>query len=78
MESDNTVQYYLISTNVLYDSNKFRYSLNHIQMETFQDQIKDKEIKDKLLNNNNNKYIDEKQKLLYFLRLLENISDIKQ
>ena len=78
MENQNNVQYYLINKNIQIDSNKFKYQLVDIQLETFTNQIKDEEIRDVLLNNNIDKYYDEKQKILYDLSLLENVSEIKQ
>jgi len=47
-------------------------------METFTNQIKDEEIRDRLLDNNIEKYDEEKKQLLYDLSLLENVSEIKQ
>jgi len=78
MESNNNVQYYVIGENVEYDSKKFKYQLVDIQMETFTNQIKDEEIRDRLLDNNIEKYDEEKKQLLYDLSLLENVSEIKQ
>ena len=77
MESENKVEYYIISENVEYDSKKFKYQLVDIQMETFTNQIKDEEIRDRLLDNNIEKYDEEKEKLLFDLSLLENVSEIK-
>ncbi len=77
MENNNNVQYYLIGENKEYDSKKFRYQLVDIQMENFTNQIKDEEIRDKLLDNNIEKYDEEKEKLLFDLSLLENVSEIK-
>ena len=78
MENENKVEYYVISENAEYDSNKFKYQLVDIQIETFTNQIKDEELRDRLLNNNKEKHDEEKEKLLYDLSLLENISEIKQ
>ena len=78
MENKNNVEYYVISENVEYDSKKFKYQLVDIQMETFTNQIKDEEMRDRLLNNNIEKYDEEKEKLLFDLSLLENVSEIKQ
>jgi len=78
MENNDNVQYYVIGENVEYDSNKFKYKLVDIQMENFKNQIKDEEMRDMLLSNNLEKYNDEKEKLLYDLSLLENVSEIKQ
>ena len=78
MESENKVEYYVISENAEYDSKKFKYQLVDIQMENFSNQIKDEEIRDRLLNNNIEKYDEEKKQLLYDLSLLENVSEIKQ
>ena len=78
MESENKIEYYIISENAEYDSNKFKYQLLDIQMETFTNQIKDEEMRDRLLNNNLEKYEEEKKQLLYDLSLLENVSDVEQ
>ena len=78
MESENKVEYYVISENVEYDLNKFKYQLADIQIETFTNQIKDEEMSDRLLKNNIEKYDEEKEKLLFDLSLLENVSEIKQ
>ena len=78
MESENNIQYYLINKNAQYNSNKFKYKLDDIQLETFANQIKDEEMRDILLRNDLKKYDDEKEKLLYDLSLLENVSEIKQ
>ena len=77
MENSN-IQYYEIAKNVECDSNKFKYQLVDIQIENFTNQIKDEEIRDRLLNKNVEKYDEEKEKLLYDLSLLENVSEIKQ
>jgi len=77
MENSN-IQYYEIAKNVECDSNKFKYQLVDIQMENFSNQIKDEEIRDILLDNNIEKYDEEKKQLLYDLSLLENVSEIKQ
>ena len=47
-------------------------------MENFTNHIKDEEMRDQLLNNNIKKYDEEKEKLLFDLSLLENVSEIKQ
>ena len=78
MESENKVEFYVIAENVEYDSKKFKYQLVDIQLETFTNQIKDEEMRDRLLNNNIEKYEEEKQQLLFDLSLLENVSEIKQ
>ena len=78
MSNNNNVEYFVISENVEYDSNNFKYQLVDIQMETFKNQIKDEEIIDRLLNNNVEMHDEEKTQLLHDLSLLENISDIKQ
>ena len=78
MESENNIQYYLINENAQYNSNKFKYKLDDLQLETFANQIKDEEMRDILLKNDLKKYDDEKEKLLYDLSLLENVSEIKQ
>ena len=78
MENENKVEFYVIAEKVEYDSNKFKYNLFDIEMETFTKQIKDEEMRDRLLNNNIEKYDEEKQKILYDLSLLENVSEIKQ
>ena len=75
---NNNVQYYLISKNDEYDSNKFNYSLENIYLEDFKNQIKDEQIYNTLLKIDQEKNEDEKLKLLHDLSLLENISDIKQ
>jgi hypothetical protein len=77
MENSN-IQYYEIAKNVEYDSKKFNYQLVDIQMETFTNKIKDEKIRDILLNNNLEKYDEEKEQLLFDLSLLENVSEIKQ
>ena len=78
MESENNIQYYLINENAQYNSNKFKYKLDDIQLETFANQIKDEEMRDTLLKNDMKKYDEEKEKLLYDLSLLENVSEIRQ
>jgi len=78
MENNDNVQYYVIGENVEDDSNKFKYKLVDIQMENFTNQIKDEEMRDRLLNKNIEKYDIEKEKILYDLSLLENVSEIKQ
>ena len=78
MENNNNIQYYVISENVEYDSKKFKYQLVDIQMENLSEQIKDEEMRDRLLNNNIEKYEEEKKQLLFDLSLLENESEIKQ
>ena len=75
---NNNVQYYLISKNDEYDSNKFNYSLENIYLEDFKNQIKDEQIYNTLLKIDQEKNEDEKLKLLHDLSLLENVSDIKQ
>jgi hypothetical protein len=75
---NSNIQYYKIAKNVECDSNKFKYKLVDIQIENFTNQIKDEEIRDRLLNKNVEKYDEEKEKLLYDLSLLENVSEIKQ
>jgi len=75
---NNNVQYYLISNQNVYDSNKFNYSLENIYLEDFKNQIKDEQIYNTLLNIDHEKNEDEKLKLLHDLSFLENISDIKQ
>ena len=75
---NNNVQYYLISKNDEYDSNKFNYSLENIYLEDFKNQIKDEQIYNTLLKIDHEKNEDEKLKLLHDLSLLENISDIKK
>jgi len=77
MENSN-IQWYEIGQNIEYDSKKFKYQLVDIQIETFTNIIKDEEIRDRLLNNNIEKYDEEKKQLLYDLSLLENVSEIKQ
>ena len=77
MENNNNVQYYVIGENKEYDSKKIRYQLVDIQMETFTNQIKDEEMRDRLLNKNIEKYDEEKKQLLFDLSLLENVSEIK-
>ncbi len=77
MENSN-IQYYEIAKNVEYDSKKFNYQLVDIQIETFTNKIKDEKIRDILLNNNLEKYDEEKEQLLFDLSLLENVSEIKQ
>ena len=77
MENSN-IQYYEIAKNVEYDSKKFNYQLVDIQIETFTNKIKDEKIRDILLNNNLEKYDEEKEQLLFDLSLLENASEIKQ
>ena len=47
-------------------------------MENLSEQIKDEEMRDRLLNNNIEKYEEEKKQLLFDLSLLENESEIKQ
>jgi len=59
MENSN-IQWYEIGQNIEYDSKKFKYQLVDIQIETFTNIIKDEEIKDRLLNNNIEKYDEEK------------------
>ena len=78
MENQNNVEYYVIAENVEYDSKKFKYQLVDIQLENFTNQIRDEEMRDRLLNNNIEKYDEEKRKLLYDLSLLQNESEIKQ
>mgnify|MGYP000894681997 CR=1 FL=1 len=78
MESENNIQYYLINENAQYNSNKFKYKLDDIQLETFTNQIKDEEMRDVILKNDLKKYDDEKEKLLYDLSLLENFSEMEK
>ena len=62
MENSN-IQWYEIGQNIEYDSKKFKYQLVDIQIETFTNIIKDEEIRDRLLNNNIEKY-DEKKTII--------------
>ena len=78
MKSDNNTQFFLINQNASYDSKKFKYKLDDIELEIFSEQIRDEEMRDILLKNDLKKYDDEKEKLLYDLSLLENVSEIRQ
>ena len=78
MESDNNTQFFLINQNASYDSKKFKYKLEDIELEIFSEQIRDEEMRDTLLKNDMKKYDEEKENILYDLSLLENISEIKQ
>ena len=77
MENPN-FQYYVVNQNAAYDSKKFKYKIEDIQMESFSNQFRDEEMRDTLLENDMKKYDEEKENILYDLSLLENISEIKQ
>ena len=78
MESDNNTQFFLINQQASYDSKKFKYKLDDIELEIFSEQIRDEEMRDTILKNDMKKYDEEKEKLLYDLSLLENVSEIRQ
>ena len=65
MENPN-VQYYVVNQNASYDSKKFKYKIEDIQMESFSNQFRDEEMRDTLLENDMKKY-DEKKKIYYMI-----------
>ena len=49
MESDNNTHFFLINQHATYDSKKFKYKLEDIELEIFSEQIRDEEMRDTLL-----------------------------
>ena len=65
MENPN-VQYYVVNQNASYDSKKFKYKIEDIQVESFSNQFRDEEMRDTLLKNDM-KNMMKKKKIYYMI-----------